>query len=226
MQDDRLRLVAQPIVDLRTGEHIAEELLLRIVDRDGCVDLPGPFIQAAERYPLITEIDAWVLDRAACLASAGRPLHVNLSGRTFADPLFADLLEATLERRRADASLLTFEVTETATPVEQPSADVVAERIVKLGGRIAIDDFGTGYGSLSYLYRLPVSMIKIDRTFVRDIATNEYARAFVESIVRMAERLGLTTVAEGVTDDDALSALRECGADLAQGFHLGLPERI
>jgi len=226
MRDDRLRLVAQPIVDLRSGAHVAEELLLRIVDEDGRVDLPAPYIQAAERYPLITELDAWVVDRAARLASSGRRLHVNLSGRTFADPLFADRLSAKLDRHGVRPELLTFEITETATPVDHPSATLVAERIVELGGRIAIDDFGTGYGSLGYLHRLPVSSIKIDRCFVRDVAENPRSRALVEGIVCMARSLELTTVAEGVSDDDAVAILREAGVDFAQGFHLGPPGRV
>ena len=218
--DDRLQLVAQPIVDLGSGERVAEELLLRIARPDGRVDLPGPYIQAAERYQLITELDGWVLDRAARLAKDGRRLHLNLSGRTLADRDFADRLEATLARHGADPSLLTFEITETVQPLDRPT-EGVAERIAKLGAHLAIDDFGTGYGSLSYLHRLPVSMIKIDRAFVGDVADDDRARALVESIVCMAQHLGHTTVAEGVADDESLAALRECGVDLAQGFHLG-----
>ena len=223
--DGRLQLVAQPIVDLRTGERVAEELLLRIARPDGCVDLPGPYIQAAERYELITEVDGWVLDRAAQLATSGRRLHLNLSGRTLADGEFAGRLEATLARHKADPSLLTFEITETVQPLDRPT-EGVAERIAELGAQLAIDDFGTGFGSLSYLHRLPVRMIKIDRAFVADVAIDERARALVESIVCMAQHLGHTTVAEGVADDESLAVLRDCGVDLAQGFHIGPLEPV
>ena len=224
--DQRLRLVAQPIIDLRSGQHVADEVLLRLVHPDGRVDLPSPYLRAAERYSLVTEVDAWVLDRAAGIAAKGRRLHVNLSGRTLTDCAFADCLETTLDRHGADPSLMTFEITETAPLLELPVRGGVADRIARLGAHIAIDDFGTGYGSLSYLHHLPVSTIKIDAAFGANIVADEHAQALVEAVVQMAEHLGLTTIAEGVGDDATLTGLRWCGVDLAQGFHIGVPESV
>jgi EAL domain-containing protein (putative c-di-GMP-specific phosphodiesterase class I) len=223
LRDDRLRLDAQPIVDLHTGETVAEELLLRFIRRDGSVELPGPYIEAAERYRLAVELDEWVLGRAVELAAKGRRVHVNLSGRTVSDPSFADYIEAIVGQHGADASLLTFEITETAPALDLPSAHRVAERIVALGAGLALDDFGTGYGSLSYLRLLPVTMLKIDHEFVADITVDYRSRAIVESIVHIARRLRKQTVAEGVEDEAAMDALRECGVDFAQGFHIGRP---
>src|SRR4051812_9479430 len=223
LRDDRLRLDAQPIVDLHTGATVAEELLLRFVRRDGSIDLPGPYVEAAECYRLAVELDEWVLNRAAELAATGRRLHVNLSGRTLAECSFADRVEAAMARHGVDASLLTFEITETAPALDLPSAYEVAERITGLGAGLALDDFGTGYGSLSYLRRLPVTMVKIDREFVADIAVDDRSRALVESIVHLARRLRKQTVAEGVEDEATVVALRECGVDFAQGFHIARP---
>jgi EAL domain-containing protein (putative c-di-GMP-specific phosphodiesterase class I) len=222
--DDRLRLAAQPIVDLRTGEGAGEELLLRLVRPNGLTSLPGPYLLAAERYPrLMLEIDTWVVDRAAELAAPGRRVQVNLSGWTVAQRAFSDRIEAALERYGTEPSLLTFEITETAAALGSNQAATCADGIVALGSRLALDDFGTGYGAFTYLHRLPVSMIKIDREFVTDLATNPRSRGVVQGIVDIATRLGLTTVAEGVEDAATLGLLRDCAVDRAQGFHLGRP---
>jgi EAL domain-containing protein (putative c-di-GMP-specific phosphodiesterase class I) len=224
--DDRLRLDAQPIVDLRTGETVAEELLLRFVRSDGGIDAPGPYIEAAERYRLAVDLDDWVLARAAELAASGRRVHVNLSGRTVVDCSFAARIETTVAEHGIDGSVLTFEITETAPALDLAAAREVTDRIVALGAGLALDDFGTGYASLSYLRHLPVTMLKIDREFVADAAIDARSRALVESIVHMARRLGKTTLAEGVEDEATLVALREIGVDLAQGFHIARPAPV
>src|SRR4051812_26635341 len=226
LRDDRLRLVAQPIIDLRSGEQVAEELLLRFVRGDGRLELPGPYVHAAERFHLAVDLDAWVLERAAKRAAAGHFVHMNISGRTLVDPPFADLVEKAFERHGTDPERLTFEITETAPALDLPGASSVAARLTSLGSCVALDDFGTGYGSLSYLLRLPIQTLKIDREFVADVAVDEHSRALVESVVHMARRLGQTTVAEGVESEATVTALRECGVALAQGFHLGAPQLI
>lgn len=222
---DRLRLAAQPIVDVRTGAEAGEELLLRLVRPNGALALPAPYLQAAEQYPrLVAEVDAWVVERAAEMAAAGgRRLHVNLSGRTIAGGTFAERVEEALARHGTDPSLLTFEFRETAAVLEAPRGRACAERIAALGAQLAIDHFGTGYGAFSHLHRLSVSMLKIDRELMSDLAHDVRARRLVLAIVDLAGRLGVTTVAEDVEDAETLEALRECGVDRAQGFHLGRP---
>src|SRR3954469_22882149 len=221
--DDRLRLVAQPIVDVRSGIAVAEELLVRVIRRNGQVEAPGPYIQAAAHSRLAIESDAWVLDRAASLAAGeGRRLHVNLSGRTLAEGSFGDRVEEALERHGADPSRLTFEITETAPPILPRDPSAVAERIVRLGCGLALD-FGAGYETLAYVHQLPITMLKIDREFVAGVATDPRSLAIVEAAVCIAGRLGQTTVAEGVEDEATLAAVRECGIQLAQGFHFGHP---
>ena len=152
LHDGLLRLVSQPIVDLRTGGHLADELLLRFVGPDGSLELPAPYIAAAERYPLATELDIWVCLRALQLATPDRRIHVNLSARTVTEPAFGDWLEAAVRRFGADASLLTFEITETAPMLDLESACAVADRIEAVGAGLALDDFGTGYGTLRHLH--------------------------------------------------------------------------
>ena len=222
--DNRLRLVAQPIVDPVTRATVAEELLLRVVRRNGCVEAPGPYIKAAEQSRLAIEVDTWVLDRAARIAAAeGRNLQMNLSARTVSEGSFADRIEDAINRHGVDPRRLTFEITETAQPIELRAPSVVAERIASLGCGLALDDFGMGYGTLTYLHRLPVTMVKIDREFVSDATTNPRSRAIVDAVVCIASRVGQKTVAEGVEDDATLVVMRECGVDLVQGFHLGRP---
>jgi EAL domain-containing protein (putative c-di-GMP-specific phosphodiesterase class I) len=222
--DDRLRLAAQPIVDVRTGGEAGEELLLRLVRPDATIALPTPYLLAAERYPrLMAEVDAWVVERAAALAATGRRLQVNLSGATLAEGSFARCIDAAFARHGTDPSLLTFEITETAAVLDGTRSRECAEQIAALGSHLALDDFGTGYAAFSYLHRLSVSMLKIDREFVSGIAHDVRARRLVLAIVDLAARLGLTTVAEGVEDAETLALLRESGVDRAQGFHLGRP---
>jgi EAL domain-containing protein (putative c-di-GMP-specific phosphodiesterase class I) len=164
-----------------------------------------------------------VLERAARLAATGRRLHMNLSGRTVAEGSFAEEIEAALERHGAAPSLMAFEITETAPVLGRPQPGAVAQRIAGLGCGLALDDFGKGYGTLTYLHRMPVTMLKIDREFVTDIAANRRSRAILEAVVCIANRVGQTTVAEGVEDAATLAIVRDCGVDFTQGFHLGRP---
>ncbi len=226
LYDGGLRLAAQPIVDLGTGEQVAEELLLRFINPAGGLELPGPYVSAIERYSLGTELDMWVCEHALRLAAPGRRVHVNLSARSVTEPAFGDWLEAAVHRHATGASHLTFEITETAPLIDLQSACDVADRITAMGAGLALDDFGTGYGSLSHLHQIPVTMVKIDREFVADLEVNERSRAIVASVVDMAQRLGIRAVAEGVENEATLTLLRKCGVDLAQGFHIGMPKLV
>jgi EAL domain-containing protein (putative c-di-GMP-specific phosphodiesterase class I) len=200
---------------------VAGELLLRLVGSDGRVVLPGPYLEAAEHCRLAVQVDTWVLDRAARMAASGRRLHVNLSRRTVVENGFAARIEGAIARHGVDPSLLTFEIAETAPVLERSFAGSVPQRIARLGSGLALDSFGTGYGALTHLLHVPVMMLKIDREFVIEVAGDPRSRAIVEAIVDIARRLGQTTVAEGVEGAAALAVLRECGVDLAQGFHFG-----
>ncbi len=226
IDDGRLMLYAQPIIDLSSGETVMDELLLRIRSVDGAVSGPCGFLTAAERYSTITSLDSWVLEEAAQIAARGRPVSVNVSARSVGGSSFLEVVESTLERNGVEPSLITFEITETAVVADIVRASRFAERLDAIGCHFALDDFGTGYAALTYLKHLPIRYLKIDRDFVRDLAENPRSRAVVSAIVTLAAGFGQLTIAEGVENVATLEAVRELGVDMAQGFHLGRPAAI
>jgi EAL domain-containing protein (putative c-di-GMP-specific phosphodiesterase class I) len=226
LAEGRLLIYAQPIIDLATGETILSELLLRLRSRDGAIVGPADLLAAAERHGTVTAIDEWVFEQAAKIAASGRAVTVNVSAQTVVRSAFAEVAERALERNRAAPSLITLEITETAVVSDIVGAARFADRLEAIGCRFALDDFGTGYAALTYLKHLPLSYLKIDVDFVRDLLHNERSRAVVSGVVALAGGFGLTTIAEGVEDEATLALLRELGVDLAQGFYIGRPAPI
>ncbi len=219
----RLHLYAQPIIDLAGGQTILHELLLRRLCPDGTVVGPAELLAAAERHGTATLIDEWVFEQAAKVAASGRAVTVNVSAQTVGRPSFVDMAEAALRRNAVSPQLVTFEITETAVVSDIVGATRFAERLEALGCHFALDDFGTGYAALTYLKHLPLSYLKIDVEFVRDLCENELSRAVVTGVVALARGFGLRTIAEGVENADTLSLLRTLGVDLALGFYIGRP---
>jgi diguanylate cyclase (GGDEF)-like protein/PAS domain S-box-containing protein len=226
IEAERLVLHSQPIVDLATGQTVGEELLVRMVDETGQLVMPSAFLPTAERFGLIRDIDRWVVSRALELIAAGRRVSVNLSARSVSDPELMSRVEQGLRQAGADPALLVFEITETAAAADMEDVRAFAERVQRLGCGLALDDFGTGFGSFIYLKHLPVSELKIDMEFVRHVSQSRADRRLVESIVMIAQALGVRTVAEGVEDDATLALLRRYGVDFAQGWHLGAPAPV
>jgi EAL domain-containing protein (putative c-di-GMP-specific phosphodiesterase class I) len=226
MEENRLVLYSQPIVAL-TGGRPSEELLLRMVGRDGEIIQPGSFLPVAEKYGLIGEIDRWVIGQAVRLAAIGqRTIEVNLSAASIGSSDVLAYVERQLQEVGADPARLIFEITETALMRDMVAGEHFANGIAELGCGLALDDFGTGFGSFTYLKKLPVTHLKIDVEFVRDLATNPVNRHVVRAIVSLARAFGLQTVAEGVEDDETMAVLRTEGVDYGQGFHLGRPQPI
>jgi EAL domain-containing protein (putative c-di-GMP-specific phosphodiesterase class I) len=219
----RLLIYAQPIVDLVAGETILEELLLRIRARAGAIVGPAALLAVAERHGTVTAIDEWVFEQAAMIAAGGRAVTVNVSAQTVVRSSFVESAENALARHGAPPSLITFEITETAVISDIVGATRFADRLESLGCHFALDDFGTGYAALTYLKHLPLSYLKIDVDFVRDLCHNTRSRAVVSGVVALAGGFGLRTIAEGVEDEATLSLLHDLGVDLAQGFHIGRP---
>ena len=223
IDEDRLVLYAQPIVPL-SGGRPGEELLLRIVGRDGEIIRPASFLPIAEKYGLISEIDRWVFSRAARRAARGRRVvQANLSAASIASTDLLPFIERQLRETGADPADLIFEITETALMQDMAAGEAFAHGLAEIGCGLALDDFGTGFGGFTYLKRLQVSQIKIDTEFVRDLATNTANRHVVKAIVSLAHAFGLQTVAEGVEGEDSLAVLRAEKVDYAQGYHLGRP---
>ncbi len=228
LAEKRFVLSAQPIIDLRTGLVAQRELLLRMQPSDGPgksgeLISPGSFLSVAEEFGLVTEIDRWVIDRAAELAATGMPVQVNVSGRSISVQGFVDHIEAAIERTGADPGTLVFEITETALVSDETAARAFVAGLHRLGCKVALDDFGTGWGGFTYLKQLPIDFLKIDVEFVRDMRTSSASRNVVQAIVNLAIGFGLKTVGEGVEDQETLGLLREMGVDYAQGFHIGVP---
>jgi PAS domain S-box-containing protein len=225
LDEDRFVLYSQPIAPLGHA-HPAEELLLRMVGRDGEIVLPEEFLPAAEKYGLIAEIDRWVVGRSVEVAALGRTVECNLSAASLESPGMLSFIEQQIHRAGADPAHLVFEITETALMTDLRAGAEFARRVAGLGCGLAIDDFGTGFGSLVYLKKLPITHLKIDIEFVRDLATNPANRHVVEAIVRLAQAFNVRTVAEGIEDDATLECVRAAGVDFGQGFYLGRPAPI
>jgi EAL domain-containing protein (putative c-di-GMP-specific phosphodiesterase class I) len=150
---------------------------------------------------------------------------INLSAQNLYDPKLDTRLRELILAHDVPPHRLTVEVTETAMMTDTgPALDVLAH-LHELGVHIAIDDFGTGYSSLAYLKRLPVDELKIDQSFISDLARNDESAFIARSVIELGHHLGLTVVAEGVEDESAWSALRAMGCDLAQGYYVGRPQR-
>jgi EAL domain-containing protein (putative c-di-GMP-specific phosphodiesterase class I) len=220
---EQLTLFAQPVCDVATGAVAFEELLLRIRQSDDGLRGPRDVLAEAERTGTVTEIDKWVLGEAVGLAAAGRALSVNVSARSLSDCVFSSRIHELLGSGDVDSSLLTFEITETALMTDLIQAARFAERLEAQGCRFALDDFGTGYAALTYLKHLPVSYLKIDISFIRDLLADPRSQSLVAGIVALARGFDVQTVAEGVTDGETLELLKRLGVDLAQGFFIGRP---
>ncbi|HWE34339.1 MAG TPA: EAL domain-containing protein [Solirubrobacteraceae bacterium] len=222
----------QPILDLATGKISHGELLLRMRGEHGDLIPPGAFLPAAERYGLIHAVDRWVVSRAIQMLAATSDvpppaLGVNLSGESVVgDPQLLNLIERELWASSVDPAKLIFEITETAAIANMPEASAFAKAVNELGASLALDDFGTGFGSFYYLKHLPVSYLKLDGEFIQNLPRSEVDAHMVSAIVRVAQSMGIKTVAESVTDDETIRLLREHGVDFAQGFHVGRPGPI
>jgi PAS domain S-box-containing protein len=222
---EHLLAYSQPILDQRRGKIVQEELLVRMRGPNGGTKVltPAEFLPDAERCGLIGLVDRWMAAHAVALSRRGRRTEVNISALSLRDEEFAASLEQWIGRAGANPSNLVFEITETAALEQLDVAVDFAERLVRLGCQFALDDFGTGFGSLTHLRVLPVSYLKIDQSFVRDVATNREDQAMVRGIVAIARELGVMTVAEGIEDAATLGLVSDYGVDFAQGYHIGRP---
>jgi PAS domain S-box-containing protein len=226
LDENRLVLYSQPIIPLTTRANRSEELLIRMLGRDGKIVPPGVFLPVAEKYGQIAEIDQWVITQAARLAAGGRRVHANLSADSIGSLDLPSRIESELRDAGADPANVVFEITETALMNDTDAGEAFTRAITDIGCAVALDDFGTGYGSFTYLQKLHIAYIKIDIEFVRDLVTDTTNQHLVKAIVNIAHGLGQQMIAEGVEDAETLDLLREYGVELAQGFHLGRPEPL
>ena len=235
LERDELQVHYQPLVDLRTGEVVGTEALLRWDHPVRGRLAPGAFLGLAVELRLLGDIDAWVL-RTACGQAAqwrrelGRPVAVwvNLSGQSLADPRLPGRVADALRGADLAPELLTLEITEDAVMQDAARTVHLLQDLRRLGVQLAVDDFGTGYSSLSYLQQFPVQALKIDRSFVGRLDDGRMdeeggSRTITRAVVNLASGLRLRTVAEGVETAGQLAAALDLGCDLGQGWFLGRP---
>jgi diguanylate cyclase (GGDEF)-like protein len=229
LTQNRLRLATQPIRSLADGGIERYELFLRMTGDSGELLPAASFIEVAERSGMVQELDRWVVARALEMMAererAGNPvsLHMNLSGASLTDLSVLEFIERRLDEGEADPSRCTFEITQTARVEDYETAGAFADRLTEFGCEVAIDDYGAGFSPFAYLKKVPFDVIKIDGTFIREMARNDADQLVVKAIVEIARGLGKRTIAELVEDEDTTKMLREYGVDMAQGYHLGRP---
>ena len=232
LDKDRFVLFSQPIVRVDADDCPQPEqfeILLRMRDERGQLIMPSAFIPAAERYGFMAQVDRWVIGktfgelvRRPSLPARPR-VNINLSGVTLNDETSLDFIRRMLTVSDLLPEQVTFEITETAAIRNIINTQAFMDELRAWGCRFALDDFGSGLSSLSYLKRLPVEFLKIDGSFVRDVAKDHGSQVMVKAISQMAQGLGIQSVAEGVEDLSTLEILKDIGIDYAQGFATGRP---
>ncbi|MDX2218719.1 MAG: EAL domain-containing protein [Burkholderiales bacterium] len=230
VKDGDFLLHYQPQVDLTTGRVVAVEALVRWNNQSGGIVMPGDFIPLAEETGLINEIGEWVM-REGCMQArrwqaagiAPERIAINLSARQLGDSGFLAMVQRVLSDTGLSPNCLELEITESQVMKQAEGSIQLLNELSGMGIHLAVDDFGTGYSSLSYLKRLPISKLKIDQSFVRDITVDPNDTAIVVAIISMARSLDLEIIAEGIETLGQLNLLRAKGCAIGQGYYFSMP---
>jgi diguanylate cyclase len=229
LQQDRLVLHFQPIVDARSKQPVLAEALVRMLGKDGTLLGPGYFIDVAERTGQIFQVGQWVLEQACCharrLEEAGTPtaISVNVSPRQLMHVNYVQSVETVMQATGVSPSSIVLEVTESGVMEDVEKAKSTLNHLRSLGFRLALDDFGTGYSSISMLKTLPFDILKIDRAFVRDTEGLSIGATTLGAIIDIGKSLKLTIIAEGIETAEQSIGLERLGCDLLQGFRFFRP---
>ena len=225
LRERRLRLAFQPIVEPETGETMLHECLLRMVDERGRVLDAASFMPAVERLGLTSKVDRRAVELvvAALREEPGIRLALNISGLTVGDAAWRRSFIALLRGNREVAARLTIEITETAMLEDVAESIRFISGLRELGCQVALDDFGAGHTSLEQLEVLPIDVVKIDGSFVRELRNNPDNHAFVRTVMDLTSSFGLITIAECIETAEDAAALRRHGVDYLQGHYFGRP---
>ncbi len=229
VESQRWVLHYQPEIDLQTGRMLGVEALIRWIEPDGTMVPPNDFIPLAEELGLIEQIGDWVVREVLYQVQAWRELDIdlevgfNLSPRQFWRPDLAGRIVQELRNADVDAGRVTVEITESSAMMDPDRSHRILWELHDAGLSIAIDDFGTGYSSFSRLLEMPVRVLKIDRSFVKNVHQHPQRGAIVTAFLELARGLGMTSLAEGIETSEELAFLRERGCRLGQGFYFSRP---
>lgn len=236
LDDDRVHLYYQPIVPLQTKDKTLKpknvkhyEVLCRMLDENGEIVMPFYFIETAEDFGLIQQIDMHMCRNAVAFLKARHKigqdltLAINLSGITFDDEETMAKIRGMVQEANLPRGSVIFEITETTALRDIGRAQRAISSLKKVGCKFALDDFGVGYSSFSYVRHLDIDYVKIDGSFIRQINDNLEDRVFVKALNDVAKGMGIETIAEMVEDEDAEEHIRQIGIDYGQGYHFGRP---
>ena len=235
LKEERFTLYYQPIVAAfgNDTEGPSMEVLLRMLDENGAEIAPLEFVAAAERYRLMASVDRWVvqttltaLSRNAFQLARDRSLAINISGQTLADPLFLEFVVECLDRTGVSPDQVCFELSETSVIGNMESARRFVGVLHGMGCKFTIDDFGAGVASFSSLKNLPLDYLKLDGSFMRNLARDSVSQTMVTAMIKLARTLNFKIIAEQVEDSAALDAARKMGVDYVQGFVIARPARL
>ena len=226
LDQDRFVLYAQPIMGLKTNSFVQHELLIRMVSPDGEIVLPDRFLPTAEEFGLISEIDRWLIGETARLAAQGYFVEFNISAKSLVDPNMLTIVRNAFETYGAPPESVVCEITETALLRDTAIAEAFVQGLSALGCKVALDDFGSGYSGFAHLKSLPVSYLKIDREFIRDLPQEASSRHVVSAVVDLAKAFSMKTVGKGAEDDATVEILKQLGVDLVQGYVIARPAPV
>ena len=230
LDEDKFEMHYQPIVPCGKDKHTIYEALIRLRDEEGNLGAPALFIDAAEHFGMIRDLDRAVVERCIKkqveLEKQGKPVvfSINLSGMSFGDDELLQHMKKFFKKHKADPTKFIFEVTETAAMRDIDEAREFVSELKKMGSKFALDDFGVGFSSFFYIKHLEVDYIKIDGSYIKNLDSSAEDRLFVKSLVDLATGLGIETVAEFVENQAILDQLERMDVTYVQGYHLSRPE--
>ncbi len=234
LKENRFHLYQQVIVPAHEEEGgPAMEMLVRLKDESGNELAPSDFLRAAERYRLMGLVDRWVvqttlaaLGRGAIAVPANRSVAINISGQTLGDTQFLEFVVECFDSTGAAPAQVCFEITESAVIANLEHARRFVGVLHGMGCQFALDDFGSGVGSFSNLKTLPLDYLKIDGSFMRNLARDTVNQAMVTAMIKLARTLNFRVIAEQVEDSAAVEAARKIGVDFLQGYAVGRPQPL